>query len=393
MVRLLDILLFNSFRAFKIIWIAFLFLLLPLDCLATADFEVDGIYYRLISVDDLTCVVSHPQMYPSGAPIEPLKFEFRPMLLDGEVYVGSDIDRPGFDHYKGNVIIPETITYKNRTLKVIGIDSEAFRLCKKLLTVTIPSSVRDIGDYAFYGCISLKYIEGTLKASIGRYAFAGCMSLSKIVMKGGSYISAGAFMFCSSLTNVTVPNTVLQIGEGAFADCQKLSDLRLEDGTRDLSIYSYVCGNLHDDGVKSYTIKKLYVGRNIFYDPHTCLGSIADKPFKNVEELIIGDFVETLKRGVAWVGELDKNRVEATMGNPFDVTSLTKIVIGKAMVRMPSFEKARLGMITIRCNRPPAVDGQLSMYAILNATVIVPKGTLSLYKNAAPWKDFDIYEY
>ena len=54
--------------------------------------------------------------------------------------------------YVGNVVIPEEVTYMNRTRKVTSIGSDAFKY-SSLTSVTIPNSVRSIGLDAFAGCI------------------------------------------------------------------------------------------------------------------------------------------------------------------------------------------------------------------------------------------------
>ena len=57
------------------------------------------------------------------------------------------------NEYQGNVVIPEEVTYMNRTRKVTSIGSYAFYDCSGLTSVTIPNSVTSIGNHAFRYCI------------------------------------------------------------------------------------------------------------------------------------------------------------------------------------------------------------------------------------------------
>ena len=57
------------------------------------------------------------------------------------------------DEYSGNVIIPESVTYEGTTYPVTRINTQTFRNCTGLLSITIPNSVTNIENSAFYGCI------------------------------------------------------------------------------------------------------------------------------------------------------------------------------------------------------------------------------------------------
>ena len=62
-------------------------------------------------------------------------------------------------HYTGDIVIPEKITYIDTEYTVTGIGGYAFNYCSELTSVTIPNSVTYLGFQAFNGCSSLKSIS------------------------------------------------------------------------------------------------------------------------------------------------------------------------------------------------------------------------------------------
>ena len=65
------------------------------------------------------------------------------------------------------------------------LNKGAFRDCTSLVSITIPNSVTDIGDWALYGCTSLTSVTiGDNVMSIGDWVFYGCTSLTSITFQG-----------------------------------------------------------------------------------------------------------------------------------------------------------------------------------------------------------------
>ena len=132
-------------------------------------------------------------------------------------FLGSNYDSYS-KGYQGNVVIPEEVTYMNRTRKVMSIGNHAFYHCFDLTSITIPNSVTSIGNYAFMNCSGLTSITiPNNVTSIGRGAFAGCKSLTSITIPNSvTSIGNSAFQGCSGLTSITIPNSVTSIGSQAF---------------------------------------------------------------------------------------------------------------------------------------------------------------------------------
>ena len=54
------------------------------------------------------------------------------------------------NEYSGNVVIPETVTYNDKTYSVTSIEDRAFSHCTGLTSVNIPNSVTIVLETAFY---------------------------------------------------------------------------------------------------------------------------------------------------------------------------------------------------------------------------------------------------
>ena len=188
-----------------------LFTMLLALIVATAsaqDFEVDGIYYNILSEDDRTVEV---------------------------------IKRP--DKYKGNIVIPAEVTYDGSTYSVTTIGEEAFYWCDNLTSVSMPS-VTTIDDWAFYWCFALESVDIPASCtSIGSYPFAGCTALKEIVVDDNNpnYSSADGVLYDKGKTTllswptakggINLPLSVTKIGVGAFCNCWNLTSVSMPSVT------------------------------------------------------------------------------------------------------------------------------------------------------------------
>ena len=123
-----------------------------------------------------------------------------------------------------------SLTVKDGTT---AIAANVFNGNTTLQSVTLPNTVAEIGEKAFYTCTALTTINLRNVKTIGKYAFAGT---SKLPMKlanesadvAGLYIGADtildyAFQYCTSLTEVAFFGSNVNIGASAFESCTALN--------------------------------------------------------------------------------------------------------------------------------------------------------------------------
>jgi len=98
--------------------------------------------------------------------------------------------------------------------------------------VVIGDGVKMVDEYVFRGCVNLTSV--TLPGSLvflGNDVFSGCTALKSVDIAGGVggviEIPARAFCGCTSLETITIPDSVRWISATAFKDCDNLKELKL----------------------------------------------------------------------------------------------------------------------------------------------------------------------
>lgn len=94
------------------------------------------------------------------------------------------------------------------------IGDETFKGCYKLAQVELPSSLKRIGNKAFYATAIASL---TTPASIGESAFENCYNLTSVtLLDGADYVGPRAFRYDAALTEFTAGRSLKSIGDYAF---------------------------------------------------------------------------------------------------------------------------------------------------------------------------------
>lgn len=216
-------------------------------------YDVNGIYYRLIQDPDSN---------------------------NANDLIASVTTKGDTDHYQGSISIPSSVTIDGTNYTVGVIGDMAFKTCKSLTSVTIPASVKQIPNGAFYGCDNLTSIvvangnqvydsrdncnavietaTNTLIAgckytfipssttAIGEAAFYGCNTLSSINLPYSiKSIGKWAFLDCTGLTSVAIPSSMTEIETGVFKGCTNLASIKIPASITSIGDNAFCdCNNL-----------------------------------------------------------------------------------------------------------------------------------------------------
>jgi len=125
---------------------------------------------------------------------------------------------------------------------ITTIPNNAFQGCSSLIGITIPNSVKSIGEQAFEYCGFTSVTIPNSVTEIGVRAFKNCEDLINVTISNSvTVIKSGTFVTCLSLTSVTIPNSVTDIEgslwtSGAFEFCFSLASVTFSPTSKVTSI-------------------------------------------------------------------------------------------------------------------------------------------------------------
>lgn len=325
-------------------------LLVAKPCLAY-DFENNGLYYTIFSIEDKT------------------------------VYVDKG-DIP----YSGNIKIPSSVIFKDKEMKVTGINDYAFNKTD-IVSIEISEGILNIGSNCFTDCKALKsvYLPNTIEI-IGYKAFEGCSSLNKINFPNSlTGIGRYAFYGCTNLQEVVIPPLMKSIMDYTFWGCSKLKVLKIP------SNITWVSPNIF----KSINILEFEEGDDPIYcsrgDVDDRASGLQDIHYfgsfsqPSINKLIIGRHLDYIKEKQSrppfyW------DYYEAPF---YKNESIKSVVIRKNVKEIPSLNYSNID--TIVCESPTPVDiseNTFSHKTYVDGILFVPIGSKKNYESKPYWKNF-----
>lgn len=199
-------------------------------------------------------------------------------------------------------VIPSTVRH---------IGPYAFYGCE-FETIDIPEGIRTIGNDAFHSCSRLNtlHLPSTLR-TIGESAFYYCTALADLQLNEGlECIGVNAFYHNESLTTVTLPTTLKILDAFAFAYCRRLHTLHYNPDSC-IQVGRYYFGIDNTTFFNCESLETLTIGPNVRH--------IAANAFRN----LTGISEVTLPSTLRTVGEsafegctgLTRVNFDGTLGN------------------------------------------------------------------------------
>ena len=328
---------------------------------------------KKLSIFLLALVACAGTMFASDTSVDGIWYNFDDEHLTAEVtFRGTKYDTYA-DEYTGEVIIPASVTYNDKTYSVTSIGNYAFWSCSGLTSVTIPNSVTSIEKQAFYGCSGLTSVTiPNSVTSIGDYAFYSCSGMTSVEIPNSvTSIGIGAFYGCTGLTSVTIPNSVTSIGIGAFQECIGLTSVTIPNSVTSIGREAFY-------GCSGLTSLSVETGNTVYDSRNNCNAIIKS----STNTLIFGCQNTTIPNSVTSI-EYYAFR---------ECTGLTSVTIPNSVTSNGDgafYSCSNLTSVTNYAITPQSINSSVFLDVNISTCVLnVPKESVSLYQATNVWKEF-----
>ncbi|MBO5313497.1 MAG: leucine-rich repeat protein [Clostridia bacterium] len=163
-----------------------------------------------------------------------------------QIFKGCDdveLDEENGISYLGDWVVKAEGDIKSATIKdgTVGIAGGAFSSCAELKTVSLPNTLKYIGEMSFANCTSLEEIDIPEGVEELVDVFDSCSSLRRVSLPNGlKTIGESCFSYCVSLREITIPSSVNKLGAYAFQKTM-ISTVTLPQGITEIPSDLFNC--------------------------------------------------------------------------------------------------------------------------------------------------------
>ena len=339
------------------------------------DFTVDGFYYNIKSLKDLTVSLT---------------------FNDKNTTTNDYGEITYLPTYNGSITIPNFVEWNGKTFKVEEVLGNAFAGCN-ISTLTVPTSVtflkidgaiikkmivedgEEAIHSAFYTTENPFYNDpyGITERTVIDELYLGRPTPSRFqhtgikkVTFGNSvnYISGYSFYGCNITGILNLPNSITQLGENCFSGNANLESVVGENVSKiELQAFSY-CENLQSVDMPNLT----YIGSGAF---------------ENCTSLKQFD----IPNGVLWVGSVAFAGCKSLekVSIPQSIVNFGNIVYYNVTYNQVFKDCNSLKDIVVKAKTPFVMDeSNFESLTYFNSTLHIPANSLESYQNTEVWKNF-----
>ena len=247
------------------------------------------------------------------------------------------------------------------------------------INVIIPKDVIEIGEsaFSFTDIVSVSYEEGCQLEKIGTKAFWGCDKLTTVFMPNSvKEWGDSSFASCDLLDTIDVPIELTKIGKSAFSECPSL-----------LSIDLSKCDQLQSIGLEAF-FKTTSLQSVIFPESLLAIGERAFA-FSGVKEVYVPHSVTELGKGVFTNSKIKRLTIDANIKEIprefcYECTELESVTLPESLEVLEGFGycKSLKSLIlpqNIKRLGTFAIDECTSLETIILKSVSPPKMECSLF--------------
>lgn len=242
----------------------------------------------------------------------------------------------GYYGTEGNITLPNTVT---------KINDDALKGNKKIVSVTIPGSVKDIGNNAFQGCPNLEEI-----------IFTNPDKASNTLI-----IRVSAFQDCPKLTKCEIPARAYQVVGNIFKGCTSLKEVKVNDNnpyyfTKDGVLFGPALVNYKPQYDDAYALQSYPAGRQGAYTiPSSVNGKEIDQVWTSGFEGAVGLTDITIPASIGRLGTA-----------AFENTGLTHVTIPDTVQQVdPAVFQNCTELVSVKL---PAGLAEIDQYMFANCT-------------------------